>query len=52
MFTGLDEIQRSKRLEKWFEQELGSALLSSVSKPKLASLEYIHNYIQLTFLLE
>ena len=38
VYTDLDETKRSKKLEKKFERELGSALLSSVTKPRLTSL--------------
>ena len=37
-YTDLDEIKRSKKLEKKFERELGSAPLSSVTKPRLTSI--------------
>ena len=38
VYTDLDEVKRSKKLEKKFERELGSAPLSSVTKPRLTSL--------------
>ena len=39
--TLLNVKERSKKLEELFENEIGSALLSSVSKPRLAILMFI-----------
>ena len=50
--TLLNVRERSKKLEELFENEIGSALLSSVSKPRLAILMFVHQWVINNFITE